>query len=52
MTCGDDEFNPMQMFLAALVACNVDLVAMHAILRGEVYIHFSMTYILLQSNFV
>ena len=41
-----------QMFLAAIVACNVDLVATHAVPRGEVYIHFSITYILLQSNFV
>lgn len=27
---GDDEFNPMQMFLATLAACDVDLIAMHA----------------------
>ena len=31
---GDDEFNPMQMFLASLAACDVDLVAMHASLLG------------------
>jgi len=27
---GDDELNPMQMFLGTLAACDVDLVAMHA----------------------
>ena len=26
----DDEFNSMQMFLATLAACDVDLIAMHA----------------------
>ena len=31
---GDDEFNPMQMFLATLAACDVDLIAMHASLLG------------------
>ena len=31
---GDDEFNPMQMFLATLAACDVDLVAMHASFLG------------------
>ena len=31
---GDDEFNPMQMFLATLAACDVDLIAMHAAFLG------------------
>jgi len=31
---GDDELNPMQMFLATLAACDVDLVAMHASFLG------------------
>jgi len=31
---GDGEFNPMQMFLATLAACDVDLVAMHASFLG------------------
>lgn len=31
---GDGEFNPMQMFLAALAACDVDLIAMHASFLG------------------
>lgn len=31
---GDDELNPMQMLLATLAACDVDLVAMHASLLG------------------
>ena len=31
---GDDDLNPMQMFLAALAACDVDLVAMHASFLG------------------
>ena len=31
---GDDELNPMQMFLASLAACDVDLVAMHASFLG------------------
>ena len=31
---GDDEFNPMQMFLATLAACDVDLIAMHASFLG------------------
>jgi len=31
---GDDELNSMQMLLAALAACDVDLVAMHASLLG------------------
>jgi len=31
---GDDELNPMQMLLATLGACDVDLVAMHASLLG------------------
>jgi len=31
---GDDELNPMQMFLAALAACDADLVAMHASFLG------------------
>lgn len=31
---GDDEFNPMQVFLASLAACDVDLIAMHASFLG------------------
>jgi len=31
---GDAELNPMQMFLATLAACDVDLVAMHASFLG------------------
>jgi uncharacterized OsmC-like protein len=31
---GDDDLNPMQMFLATLAACDVDLVAMHASFLG------------------
>jgi uncharacterized OsmC-like protein len=31
---GDDELNSMQMLLAALAACDVDLVAMHASFLG------------------
>lgn len=31
---GDDELNPMQMLLASLAACDVDLVAMHASILG------------------
>ena len=31
---GDDELNPMQMFLATLAACDVDLVAMHTSFLG------------------
>jgi len=31
---GDDELNPMQMLLATLAACDVDLVAMHASFLG------------------
>jgi len=31
---GDGELNPMQMFLATLAACDVDLVAMHASFLG------------------
>ena len=31
---GDDEFNPMQMFLATLAACDVDLIAMHTSFLG------------------
>ena len=31
---GDGEFNPMQMFLATLAACDVDLIAMHASFLG------------------
>lgn len=31
---GDDDFNAMQMVLAALAACDVDLVAMHASFLG------------------
>ena len=31
---GDDELNSMQILLAALAACDVDLVAMHASLLG------------------
>lgn len=31
---GDGEFNPMQMFLATLAACDVDLIAMHASFIG------------------
>lgn len=31
---GDDEFNPMQMLLATLAACDVGLVAMHASFLG------------------
>src|SRR3546814_16585539 len=31
---GDDELNPMQMFLASSAACDVDLVAMHAAFLG------------------
>lgn len=31
---GDDELNPMQMLLASLAACDVDLLAMHASLMG------------------
>jgi len=31
---GDDELHPMQMFLASLAACDVDLVAMHASFLG------------------
>jgi uncharacterized OsmC-like protein len=31
---GDDDLNPMQMFLASLAACDVDLVAMHASFLG------------------
>ena len=31
---GDDELNPMQMFLATLAACDADLVAMHASFLG------------------
>lgn len=31
---GDDELNPMQMLLATLAACDVDVVAMHASLLG------------------
>ena len=31
---GDDDFNPMQMFLASLAACDVDLIAMHASFLG------------------
>jgi len=31
---GDEDFNPMQMFLATLAACDVDLVAMHASFLG------------------
>lgn len=31
---GDDDFNAMQMLLAALAACDVDLVAMHASFLG------------------
>jgi uncharacterized OsmC-like protein len=31
---GDAELNPMQMLLASLVACDVDLIAMHASFLG------------------
>ena len=31
---GDGELNPMQMFLATLAACDVDLIAMHASFLG------------------
>ena len=31
---GDDELNPMQFVLAALAACDVDLLAMHAAMLG------------------
>lgn len=31
---GDDELNPMQFLLAALAACDVDLLAMHATMIG------------------
>lgn len=31
---GDNELNPMQMFLATLAACDVDLVAIHASFLG------------------
>jgi uncharacterized OsmC-like protein len=31
---GDDELNPMQFVLAALAACDVDLLAMHATMIG------------------
>lgn len=31
---GNDELNPMQMLLATLAACDVDVVAMHASLLG------------------
>jgi uncharacterized OsmC-like protein len=31
---GDDDFNPMQMLLATLAACDVDLIAMHASFLG------------------
>lgn len=31
---GDDELNPMQMLLATLAACDVDLVAVHAAFLG------------------
>lgn len=31
---GDGEFNPMQMLLATLAACDVDLIAMHASFLG------------------
>lgn len=31
---GDDELNPMQFVLAALAACDVDLLAMHAAMIG------------------
>ena len=31
---GDGELNPMQMLLATLAACDVDVVAMHASLLG------------------
>ena len=31
---GDGEFNPMQMFLATLAACDVDLISMHASFLG------------------
>ena len=31
---GDDELNPMQMLLASLAACDVDLLATHASLMG------------------
>lgn len=31
---GDGEFNAMQMFLATLAACDVDLIAMHASFLG------------------
>ena len=31
---GDDELNPMQMLLATLAACDVDLIAMHASFLG------------------
>lgn len=31
---GDDDLNPMQMLLATLAACDVDLVAMHASFLG------------------
>ncbi len=31
---GDDEFNPMQMLLATMAACDVDLIAMHASFLG------------------
>ena len=31
---GDNEFNPMQMLLVTLAACDVDLIVMHASLLG------------------
>lgn len=31
---GDDELNPMQFVLAAMAACDVDLIAMHATMIG------------------
>ena len=31
---GDEELNPMQMLLASLAACDVDLIAMHASFLG------------------
>lgn len=31
---GDDELNPMQMLLASLAACDVDMIATHASLMG------------------
>ncbi len=39
---GDDEFNPMQMLLATLAACDVDLVAMHASFLGLRIEHLSV----------